>query len=202
MRTRLATLLFALLAFASCGGDKGTPSGPSPTPTPTTYTLTGTVTDQNGTGLGGATVTVQDGANSGKSASTDGSGRYSLSALSSGGFTVKAAKQYYQPDARGVTLTANVSQDFRLAYIPPFSRSGTGDTVFDMPQSVARVHIHASYTKNSSNFIVYVNGNLTVNELLGTFWHATTFDGTYLTGGGIVEITGSAGVKWTFTEER
>jgi len=87
---------------------------------------------------------------------------------------------------------------------PIWSNSGTGDMVFDMPRDVARVHVVATYTGYSSNFIVWIdNTRLLVNELLGTGWDKTTYDGTLLTGGGgVVSITGSAGVIWSFTEVR
>lgn len=200
MRQWLAVV--ALLCLVSCGSDSSPSPSPSPTPQPSTLTLSGRVTDQAGAPLGGATVTVQDGANQGKSAGTDGSGHYSLAGLSAGGFTAKATKQYYQPDARGVTLTANGTQDFAIGYIPPFTVSGTGDTVFDLPRSLSRVHIVGDYTKRGSNFIVWIDGDLVVNEIIGTAWESTHFEGTYLTGGGTVQIEKSSGVRWTFTEVR
>jgi hypothetical protein len=86
--------------------------------------------------------------------------------------------------------------------LPLFTHGGTGDTVFDMPTTVSRVRIQGSYAGNSSNFIVRISGSLKVNELLGTAWNAPTFDGTYLTSGGTVEITNSSGVTWSFTEIR
>jgi len=44
---------------------------------------------------------------------------------------------------------------------------------------------------------------LLVNELLGTGWRSTVYDGTLLTGGGgAVSIEGSSGVVWAFTEVR
>lgn len=85
---------------------------------------------------------------------------------------------------------------------PIFSRSGSGDTVFDMPTSVTRIRIQADYGAFSSNFIVHIGGNHIVNELLGTSWGKTHFDGTYLTTGGVVEITNSSGVSWSFVEVR
>lgn len=88
------------------------------------------------------------------------------------------------------------------AGLPLFTRSGTGDTVFDMPLSVGRIKITGRYTANSSNFIVHIGGNHVVNELLGTFWSSTTFEGTYVTTGGVVEILSSSGVQWSFTEVR
>lgn len=75
-----------------------------------------------------------------------------------------------------------------------------GDNVFDMPTYVSRVRIIGTYTGYSSNFIVWVGEDLLVNELLGTGWGTTTYDGTLLTTGGVVQITNSSGVSWSFTE--
>lgn len=88
--------------------------------------------------------------------------------------------------------------------LPPlWSKAGTGDTVFDMPRHVARCRIVGIYTGYSSNFIVHLNGHGLVNELLGTGWGTTKYDGTVLTtGGGVVDIVHSSGVAWTFTEVR
>lgn len=82
-----------------------------------------------------------------------------------------------------------------------FSKTGTGDTVFEIPAYVTRVRIQGSYAGNSSNFIVKVSGSSLVNELIGTSWASTSFDGTYLvTGGSTVEIANSTGVNWTITQ--
>lgn len=88
---------------------------------------------------------------------------------------------------------------------PLWSNSGTGDMVFDMPRDVARVRVIGTYTGSSSNFIVWIEKprTLLVNELLGTGWGRTTYDGTLLTeGGGIVSIESSSGVAWSFMEVR
>ena len=82
----------------------------------------------------------------------------------------------------------------------PWSKTGVGDNVFDMPTSVSKVHVIATYTRYSSNFIVYVAGDLFLNELIGTGWGTTTYEGTLLTSGGTVEIKYSSGVSWSFTE--
>jgi len=65
---------------------------------------------------------------------------------------------------------------------------------------VERVRVIGTYTGYSSNFIVWVGGDLLVNELLGTGWGQTRYDGTLLTTGGVVEIIHSSGVSWSFTE--
>jgi hypothetical protein len=72
-----------------------------------------------------------------------------------------------------------------------------------MPLDVERVRIIATYTGNSSNFIVHIGWDLIVNERLGTAWNQTRFDRTLLTGGGgLVGITVSSGVAWSFEEIR
>lgn len=84
-----------------------------------------------------------------------------------------------------------------------FSKTGSGDTVFDIPSSVTRIRIQGNFNGSSANFMVAVAGSTVVNELLGTSWRAVPFDGTYLLkGGGTVQITNSSGVTWTFTEVR
>lgn len=84
---------------------------------------------------------------------------------------------------------------------PTFTRSGVGDTVFDMPADVARVRIIGIYNGYSSNFIVRIGGRLIVNELIGDGWGSRRYDGTLLTGGGgVVSITSSSGVQWSFEE--
>ena len=83
-----------------------------------------------------------------------------------------------------------------------WSRSGTGNTVFDKPRSANRVRVTGEYDGNASNFIVYCEGDLLINELLGTGFDATQYEGTHNMGHcGEVEITDSSGVRWSFTEQ-
>lgn len=84
-----------------------------------------------------------------------------------------------------------------------FRQSGSGDSVFDMPLDVVRVHIVGNYGGSSSNFILKIAGRLIVNELVGTFWGQVRYEGTLLTGGGgVVAITNSSGVAWLVEEVR
>lgn len=88
---------------------------------------------------------------------------------------------------------------------PLWTRAGIGDMVFDMPSYVTRVRVVGTYTGYTSNFIIWINKprTLLVNELLGTGWGKTTYDGTLLTGGGgVVSIESSSGVVWSFAEVR
>jgi hypothetical protein len=89
-----------------------------------------------------------------------------------------------------------------VTMLPVWTRSGTSDVVFDMPTHVRRVRITADYSGYAENFMVDVNGRGLVNELMGRGFSQTHFEGTYLTSGGVVAITSSSGVKWSFTEVR
>jgi len=89
-----------------------------------------------------------------------------------------------------------------LTPTPLYTRSGSGDTVFDIPTTVTRITITGRCSCSSTNFIVRIGGRLVVNELLGTSWGTQTFSGTYVTVGGVTEITNSSAVSWTFTEAR
>jgi len=90
------------------------------------------------------------------------------------------------------------------AAVPLWTKTGTGDMVFDMPTYVSRVRITGSYPGYSSNFIVKVGGQLLVNVIIGSSAYADgrSYDGTLITVGGVVQITYSTGVSWTFTEVR
>lgn len=201
---RSALPLFFLLSLVACGGsDGGSPTSPSPAPTPTTFNLTGqVVNDSTGSGIAGATVTIVDGPNASRGTTTDGAGNYSLTGLQASGFTVRARAQYYNESSEGVTLTTNRIQNLRLRPIPPFSRSGVGNTVFDMPLHVRRLRIRGTYTGRSSNFVVWIGGDLEVNELLGTSWGKLTYDGLHAVVGGFTEVKLSDGVSWSMVEER
>jgi hypothetical protein len=164
------------------------------------------VTSTTGGGIAGATVRIVDGANAGKSTSTAASGAYAFTGLAVAGQTVNASATYYTSLSKGVSTTSNQTMDFQLTPTPIFTASGVGDTVFDMPVSVARIRIQAAPTTTCQNFVVRIAGRASlVNVILGTcsVADAKSLDSTYLTGGGgTVSITISTGVQWTITEIR
>src|SRR5262245_10504201 len=158
----------AMIVAAACGGTSPTtptsptaptaPTTPTPTPNPT-FTMTGGVSEASPTTankIPGATVTFTDGSNAGMSATTDGAGNYSIGALKSGGFNITVSAPGYQSVSRGVTLSANSTQNFSL--LPVFrmlnetltgSISGGdatcsgGDGVFtSKPCKVTRFNVH------------------------------------------------------------
>jgi hypothetical protein len=218
-----AILLGAMLCgMAACGGGKdGSPTSPSPTPTtPATRIIqitgdlsfgdllvgdsaTRPITIRN-TGAGPLTITGLTGPAGFTASWTSGQILAGGSQDVSVRFSPTEVKSYVG------TLTINGDQTSGQNTVPInargvaplFTRSGTGNTVFDMPTTVSRIHIVGTYNGNSSNFIVRIGGRLVVNELLGTGWSQTRYDGVHLTSGGVVEITNSSGVAWTFEEVR
>lgn len=135
MPDRRLLVVPALSILVACGGGGGsaptTPSPPTPTPTPapSTFTLRGQVSEGapfTATKIPGAKVEFVDGANTGKSAVTDGSGNYSMEGLAQGGFTVRASADGFQSVSVGITLTSNLTRDFNLPPSGPRKKFGPG----------------------------------------------------------------------------
>jgi Abnormal spindle-like microcephaly-assoc'd, ASPM-SPD-2-Hydin len=221
LRRLLASTLtvVAFTGIIACGGDGG-PTAPPPPPAATRImVLEGTLTfgdvpiggsfDRTmrilSTGTETLTVTGMTGPDGYTADWTNGT-------IPAG--TVRVVTLIFRPTENRTyngTITVNANHTSGTNTLPIsgrglrelFRRSGTGDSVFDMPLDVARVRIIGTYTGNSSNFVVRIGGRLLVNELLGTFWNQTRYDGTLLTGGGgVVAITNSSGVAWSFEEVR
>ena len=218
---RRLSLVFALVALAGCSG-KGAPTTPTApaAPTPTRIIRLEAILEFGGIPVGSSdtrdlriyndgnsvlTVTGMTGPGGYTASWTSGTISPGSSQLSVIRFSPTAAQAYngtvtVQSDA---TIGASTTPISGSGLRDIFRRSGSGDTVFDMPLDVARIHIVGTYTGFSSNFIVKIGGRLIVNELLGTAWGQTRYDGTLLTGGGgVVSITNSSGVSWSFEEVR
>jgi hypothetical protein len=109
----------ATIAAGSCGGGGSSGTSPSPVATTTTaqqtWTLQGYVTDTStGRPVVGATVTVLDGPNSGRTTTTDGNGYFVLPNLTQSGFTIRICATAYDCTNRAVTLTSSLQIDVRL----------------------------------------------------------------------------------------
>ncbi|MCG2814490.1 MAG: Ig-like domain-containing protein, partial [Candidatus Aminicenantes bacterium] len=190
-------LLVLFCLMLSCKKSPTAPDIPDPTPTPTAVT----VTSNNSTIYVGqteqmtATVTMSNGTTK-AATGTWGSDNTNVATVNQSGLVtgIAAGDATIYCDAEGLRGTK------KLTVRSLWSRSGVGDMVFDMPTYVSRVRVVGTYTGYSSNFIVHVGGRLLVNELLGTGWGTTRYDGTLLTTGGVVEIKYSSGVLWSFTQ--
>jgi hypothetical protein len=161
-KTRVNAVIFAL-AFAvftdACGDHGSATTSPSSTPTPTpaatTLSLNGTVTDSTtASSISGATVRIADGPNVGKSATTDGSGNYSLTGLQPSGFTVNVSANNYASQSTGLTLTSNQTLAFRLNRPPTPNFTLTGqvtDRATSAPISGATVSINGRYRSTTDS---------------------------------------------------
>jgi len=169
------------------------------------FTVVGVVSEASGGApIGGANVRINDGPYTGRSSSTDGNGYYSIAGVN-GAISLIASKAGYDSTVRFLTLSSDTRFDMTMGRTaPPWSQSGTGDSVFNMPTSVSRVRITATPASSCQNFAVKIAGRLIVNVILGTcsVADARTHDGTYLTSGGVTEVTISSGVSWSFTQVR
>jgi hypothetical protein len=205
------------VVLAACGGDATktptaptTPSIPTPTVTVTSLTVTGPGCAAGicaaiaGSGTVQLTATAQLSNSTTQNITTQAqwsSTNANVATVSTTGLvTIRNAGE---ADVVAVYQGKMAGQTFRVQPFIPWTRTGVGDAVFDMPTSIARVRIIGTYSGYSSNFIVKIGGRLIVNELLGIGWGTTRYDGTLLTGGGgVVAITNSSGVSWSFEEVR
>ena len=116
-----AMVILAGFAFACSAGSQA-PTAPSPQPAASaTYSLSGTITEAAPTAtvpIAGAAVTIGDGPNAGRSATTDSRGVYTISGLQRSGFTINASANGFQPSAKGLTLLADNALDFALSPTP------------------------------------------------------------------------------------
>jgi len=97
----------------ACSESAPAPSDPRPLPPPE-FSLTGRVSGvDTGIPLIGATITVVDGTNVGRAATTGADGTYSL-VLMPGGFTIRVRYDGYDSVFQGVTLVANSLVDIQM----------------------------------------------------------------------------------------
>ena len=123
--------------------------------------------------------------------------------MAAGSVTLTIAAANYNNAVETFTLpAADTRRDVRI--VPFWTATGVGDSVFDMPTYVQRVRVQGTPGSSCQNFIVRIGGRSSIiNVILGTcsVADARTLDSTYLTGGGgVVSITSSSGVSWTFTQ--
>ncbi|MFA5907244.1 MAG: carboxypeptidase-like regulatory domain-containing protein [Vicinamibacterales bacterium] len=94
-----------------------------------TFTLSGLVTESaptTSTVLAGVTVTFVDGVNQGKSAATGADGRYQITGVSNGGYTVSATRAGYVSAALPVGIDGNTTLNIRLDPVGPRTSFGPG----------------------------------------------------------------------------
>lgn len=148
--------------IGACGGGSGTATSPTPTAstpaatapptstaTQTLYTLGGRVVDgTTSAAIGGATLSIADGVNAGKTATTDASGNYSFTELQLSGFTINAAAGAYLPLGQGVTLPSAQPLNFSLT-----QRSFAGDWTGTVQPPGNAAPLVVRFTVSSANTV-------------------------------------------------
>ena len=118
---RLVVCVSSILITAGCGGvaTPGSPTGPN-APAPQTTNLFGWVTESGASAslpITGAVLTISDGANAGKTATTNPTGEYSFSQLRVEAFSVNISASGYATQSVSVDLRASTRHDFSLSLI-------------------------------------------------------------------------------------
>jgi hypothetical protein len=179
----------SLCAALACGGEKATVTSPSAAATIlATFSLRGTITGiSNYTGipstpLGGATVSVINGPNAGRSTATDVSGKYVLADLQQSGFTVDVSAVGYVSTSRPVTLASNQTLDVTLTQ-PPSAIVLSGrvvDAGTTAPISGAIVSINGRYRASTDDSGTYtVAGFLDLGSTSFTYVSAASYTADY-----------------------
>jgi hypothetical protein len=127
---RLLLCLCGVVIAAACdrGSTFESPTGPNP-PAPVTANLSGRVTEivaSEVLPIGGALLTIADGGNAGKTATTNASGEYSFSALRREAFSVTVSASGYLTTAFPIDLRGDAARDFPLSPSTPRTPFGTG----------------------------------------------------------------------------
>jgi hypothetical protein len=95
----------------------------------TTFTLSGTVTESAptlSTVLGGVTIRILDGANAGKSAVSSSDGRYEITGVANGGYTITATLAGYANASLPLGIDGNTTFNIRLDPLAARTKFGPG----------------------------------------------------------------------------
>ena len=210
IRVSVTSLMLALLVTAGACGGSNTPTEPSTPPPPPPVTVTSLAVSGSGCANGGTcvapgniTLTATATRSDGTTANVTSQATWSSTAPSVATVSNTGVVTVLNTGATDVLASfQGRSGGVTVAVPAPWTMSGSGNTVFNMPTFVSRVRIRGVWNgQQTSNFIVRINGSLVVNEILRDT-PGRTFEGVYVTGGGVVEIVSSTFISWTFTQVR
>ena len=153
----LSIALVSASLMSACGGSS--PGAPTALPAPTrpTSTLSGLVFAIAPTGLApvaGARVRLEIGTFR-VDATTDQSGRYTMTGLYEGSSTITTSRDGYDPDTRKVAISGDVRLD--IGVVPRVAHTVSG-SVFEMTSS-GRVPVEGVYVTGSWDYPVTTDGN-------------------------------------------
>ena len=175
-----------------------TQTGPSADPTPGPVSLSGVVRATGTTApVKGATVQILDGANKGRTMTTDVKGAYKFENLEAGNANVSASAYEFPEAISGVHISPGSTLDFSLEP-PPWSARGNGSDALEVPAWVTRVRVDAEFegatgtgaTGTCETLALRFASSSLLNTTLGTCTNGVRhYQGVHLmSGGGMVEI--------------
>lgn len=161
--TAIACVVLTMTAmfFAGCSRASSPVAPSDPTQTSASLVLTGAVTDNGASQpVASARVEIVDGVNQGISATADGQGRYDMSGLQPGTFSVRAQADGFEATSQSITLNDSRTVNFALrrkasggqtAPATQFAVTGTvRDAASKAPIGNARVEIVDGANKGAS----------------------------------------------------
>lgn len=147
MRYILPALVLAFLAAACSDSNSTSTSTTAPSPTPpapapagvppivNAYALSGHVTSEaTGSSISGASVSVVDGPNAGRTTTTDSNGNYTMPNLMSSSFTLSVSALAYIAATRPVSLSANATADVALLPVNQYQMNAVTGSAANPPR--------------------------------------------------------------------
>lgn len=214
---RVILPILALVFTVACGGSSPTSPTPTPTPTPTpaptSGTFSGTVRDSStNSPLANAVVTITDGENANRAATTDSTGSFSISAVTFGTFTVRTTLSTYETSAQSVTFTSSSGAQALTLSRTKLALSGVwpgGNAAIN--GSIVQPIITTSITQTGTTFAAGIThqtpgtsiaSTAIINGFLSNEFPGATFTGTVVfrtpsTTGGFTCVTGSIAMTGT-----
>jgi hypothetical protein len=122
------TALVIATGCAESGRSFGSPTGPN-APALQTFNLSGRVTESGASAVFpiiGAVLTIDEGANAGKSATTNASGEYAFSELRREAFSVNISASGYITGSFSIDVQGGATRDFALSLRTPRAPFGAG----------------------------------------------------------------------------
>jgi len=191
-------VLYGASAVATASAN--VPPLPDPPP-PQTFSIAGTITDQaTGQPLANARVEGINGANLGRSATTDPSGNYTLTGLVPETFRLRASANNFDPGEQNVTIPNNPRADFGLkrSASATCAYSMLPNGTLDVPRVGGSFSIALSRTSGTCGWTASTDANwITLVSLSGsdsaTLSYTVNPNAAFVPRGGVITVRWSGG---------
>jgi hypothetical protein len=147
----------------------------------------------------GATVTISEGLNAGRTATTGVEGSYRFDNLFQGPGRLSAVSPSHLEESRTVTLRRGTNYS---NFLFRFQRTGRGNSLVMVPENTPYVSIVALYGGLSAPFVVRMGDSVVVNETLRISLGRPTYERSHSVVAREVAIRTLDSVAWWITENR